>query len=126
VLGGGLNRRLVVVITWDESSSDTSNCIPTIVISPTTNHVQDPTPQTHCTLLRTIEDLLHLPALGCAGTHGHLRHRPAPATGHTHVEACRPANVDRLWDLRFPGEHGPTYGDGLRLREGHRPALSVP
>lgn len=58
--------KLVVVITWDESSSTTDNHIPTLVISPTTAHVEDLTAQTHCTMLRTIEDLLHLPALGCA------------------------------------------------------------
>jgi hypothetical protein len=55
-----------VIITWDESSSTKANHIPTLVISPSTQGVQDATPQTHCTSLRTIEDLLHLTPLGCA------------------------------------------------------------
>jgi phospholipase C len=58
--------KLVVIVTWDESSSHDDNHIPTIVISPTTTQVEDPTPQTHCTALRTIEDVLGLPPLGCA------------------------------------------------------------
>lgn len=58
--------RLVVIVTWDESSSKSVNHVPTLFISPTTTRIQDPTPQTHCTTLRTIEDLLHLPPLGCA------------------------------------------------------------
>jgi len=60
--------KLVVIVTWDESSSQDHNHIPTLIISPTTTHIQDATPQTHCTLLRTMDDLLALPPLGCAVT----------------------------------------------------------
>jgi hypothetical protein len=56
---------LTVIITWDEGS-DTDNHIPTLVISPTTGHRRDATAWTHCSTLRTVEDLLHLPAIGCA------------------------------------------------------------
>jgi len=70
--------RLTVIITWDESSSKTDNHIPTLVISPTTTRIQDPTPQTHCTTLRTVEDLLRLTPLGCAAA-------VAPATARFHL-----------------------------------------
>jgi phospholipase C len=56
---------LVVVITWDEGSEET-NHIPTLVISPTTKHVQYSTAATHCSTLRTVSDLLGVPPLGCA------------------------------------------------------------
>jgi hypothetical protein len=71
--------RLTVIVTWDESSSTSTNHIPTLVISPTTNAIQDPTPQTHCTTLRTMEDLLHLSPLGCAAG-------VAPATTRFHLQ----------------------------------------
>jgi hypothetical protein len=60
--------KLVVIITWDESSSDTDNHIPTIVVSPTTAGIEDSSRQSHCSTLRTVEDLLQLPAIGCAAT----------------------------------------------------------
>ena len=56
---------LTVIITWDEGSGS-SNHIPTIVVSPTTRGVEDATPRTHCSTLRTVADLLGLPPLGCA------------------------------------------------------------
>jgi phosphatidylinositol-3-phosphatase len=59
--------RLVIIITWDEGSA-TSNHIPTLVISPTTRAVSASGAYTHCSTLRTAEDILHLPALGCAQT----------------------------------------------------------
>jgi phosphatidylinositol-3-phosphatase len=59
--------RLVVIVTWDEGSA-TDNHIPTVLLSPTTRHVAAPGPYNHCSTLRTTEDLLHLPALGCAAT----------------------------------------------------------
>ena len=59
--------RLVVIVTWDEGS-DTDNHIPTLVVSPTTRHVAAPGHYDHCSTLRTTEDLLRLPALGCART----------------------------------------------------------
>lgn len=58
--------RLLVIITWDESSSDSDNHIPTLVISPGSTGRQVSQPLTHCSTLRTVEDLLRLPALGCA------------------------------------------------------------
>ncbi|WP_412740421.1 alkaline phosphatase family protein [Krasilnikovia sp. MM14-A1259] len=58
---------LVVIITWDEGS-DADNHIPTVVIAPGTSHVTADEAYTHCSTLRTVEDLLRLPALGCART----------------------------------------------------------
>jgi phosphatidylinositol-3-phosphatase len=57
--------RLVVLIVWDEGSA-TSNHIPAIVISPGTHHITSATNWTHCSILRTTEDLLGLSPLGCA------------------------------------------------------------
>lgn len=57
--------RLTVIITWDEGTG-TDNHIPTLVISPTTRHVIADQAFTHCSTLRTIEELLRLPLLGCA------------------------------------------------------------
>jgi hypothetical protein len=57
--------RLVVIITWDEGSS-TDNHIPTVVLSPTTRHVVAARHYNHCSTLRTTEDVLRLPPLGCA------------------------------------------------------------
>ena len=59
--------KLVVMITWDEGAA-TDNHIPMIVISPTTRHATARQPLTHCATVRTIEDLLNLPPLGCAAT----------------------------------------------------------
>jgi phosphatidylinositol-3-phosphatase len=57
--------RLAIIITWDEGTS-TDNHIPTLVISPTTRHTESDQAFTHCSTLRTIEELLRLPLLGCA------------------------------------------------------------
>lgn len=57
--------RLAVIIVWDEGTS-ADNHIPTLVISPTTRHVAAGQAFTHCSTLRTIEELLRLPLLGCA------------------------------------------------------------
>ena len=57
--------RLVVMITWDEGTGS-SNHIPAIVVSPTTAHVAAPGSYTHCSTLRTAEEVLRLPLLGCA------------------------------------------------------------
>jgi hypothetical protein len=62
-----LAGRLVILIVWDEGSA-TSNHIPALVISPGTRHVTSATPWTHCSTLRTTEELLGLPPLGCAAT----------------------------------------------------------
>jgi hypothetical protein len=59
--------RLVIIVTWDEGSS-ASNHIPTLVISPTTRHIAAAAPFTHCSTLRTVEDVLRLAPLGCART----------------------------------------------------------
>lgn len=54
---------LVVVITWDEGVSN--NHVPTIVVSPTTRPgTKVATGFDHYSLLRTTEELLHLPLLG--------------------------------------------------------------
>lgn len=57
--------RLVVIVTWDEGSA-TSNHIPTLVLSPSTRGVASRAPYDHCSTLRTTQDVLHLPPLGCA------------------------------------------------------------
>jgi hypothetical protein len=67
ILGGTDYRdgRLVVVIAWDEGTS-TDNHVPAIVISPKTSHLVSSIRFTHCSLLRTFEEVLGLPLLGCA------------------------------------------------------------
>jgi phosphatidylinositol-3-phosphatase len=60
-------RLVIIIIIWDEGSS-TSNHIPTLVISPSTRAVSSTATYTHCSTLRTAEDILHLTPLGCAGT----------------------------------------------------------
>nr|WP_238362241.1 alkaline phosphatase family protein [Actinopolymorpha pittospori] len=57
--------RLAVVVTWDEGSQST-NHIPTIVISPHTKQVSSSRAFTHCSLLRTTEEILGVSRLGCA------------------------------------------------------------
>ena len=57
--------RLIVIITWDEGTRS-SNHIPTIVVSPTTGRIVADEPFTHCSTLRTVEEVLGLPFLGCA------------------------------------------------------------
>jgi hypothetical protein len=58
----------VVFITWDEdnSCSDCTNHVPTIVISPTTHNVTSTTPFSHYSMLRTTEELLGLPLIAGA------------------------------------------------------------
>jgi phosphatidylinositol-3-phosphatase len=64
--------RLAVVITWDEGS-ETDNHVATLVLSPTTRQVASVLPYTHCSTLRTVEEILALPLLGCAATAPSLR-----------------------------------------------------
>jgi phosphatidylinositol-3-phosphatase len=64
--------RLVVIITWDEGTH-TDNHIPTILISPTTQGIQSATQYTHCSTLRTTEEILQLPLLGCAASAPSMR-----------------------------------------------------
>ena len=59
------SSRLVVIITWDEGSR-TDNHIPTLVISPTTTQLAPGNAFTHCSTLRTVEEILRLSLLGCA------------------------------------------------------------
>jgi hypothetical protein len=59
------NGKLVVIVTWDEGSKS-DNHIATLVIAPTTHQVKAATPWTHCSILRTTEEILRLPLLGCA------------------------------------------------------------
>ncbi|MBO0828640.1 MAG: hypothetical protein J2P24_12740 [Streptosporangiales bacterium] len=74
VLDGPDYRRgnLTVVVTWDEGGEE-SNHIPTLVISPHTKHVRSAARFTHCSLLRTMEELLALRLLGCAATAPSMR-----------------------------------------------------
>ena len=64
--------RLVVIITWDEGS-ETDNHIATIVLSPTTAAITSVQPYTHCSTLRTIEEILGLPLIGCAASARSMR-----------------------------------------------------
>jgi hypothetical protein len=57
--------RLVVIVTWDEGS-DEDNHIPTLVIHRNSLKRSVGTPFTLCSVLRTSEELLALPLLGCA------------------------------------------------------------
>jgi hypothetical protein len=57
----------VIIITWDEGSA-TDNHIPTLLIAPKTTMITSATAFTHCSTLRTTEDLLHLAPLGCAAS----------------------------------------------------------
>lgn len=64
--------RLVIFIVWDEGS-DASNHVPLIVLAAGAQDVVDPRPMTNCAVLRTTEELLGLPLLGCATTAVSLR-----------------------------------------------------
>jgi phosphatidylinositol-3-phosphatase len=64
--------RLAVIITWDEGSP-LDNHIPTLVLSTRTHSMTTNTPATHCSTLRTVEEILDLPLLGCAADAGSLR-----------------------------------------------------
>jgi hypothetical protein len=67
ILGGADYRagRLLIVITWDEGTG-TDNHIPTLFVSPSTHHVTADQAFTHCSTLRTIQEVLGLTLLGCA------------------------------------------------------------
>jgi hypothetical protein len=64
--------QLVVIITWDEGS-DASNHIPTLVMSASTHRIRTGTPWTHCSILRTVEEILRVPLLGCASNAASMR-----------------------------------------------------
>lgn len=59
--------RLLVVITWDEGSKS-SNHIPTVLVGRTISGKKPSTAYTHCSTLRTTEDILGLARIGCAAT----------------------------------------------------------
>jgi hypothetical protein len=63
--------RLLVIITWDEGTLS-DNHIPTLVLAPSADHLAVSEPLNHCSMLRLVEDTLHLPPLGCAAD------RPSP------------------------------------------------
>ena len=63
---------LAVIVTWDEGTHF-DNHIPTMVISPTTTAISSGTRWTHCSTLRTTEEILGLPLLGCASTAPSMR-----------------------------------------------------
>ena len=56
---------LVIFVVWDEGSRS-SNHVPLLVLSSSTVGVRDASPITNCSVLRTSEELLRLPLLGCA------------------------------------------------------------
>jgi hypothetical protein len=64
--------RLVVIITWDEGTS-VDNHIPTLIVAPGTRRIASSQPFTHCSTLRTTEEILRLPLLGCARTAASMR-----------------------------------------------------
>jgi phosphatidylinositol-3-phosphatase len=64
--------RLAVVITWDEGS-EMDNHVATLVISPTARAVSGWAPYTHCSTLRTVEEILGLSLLGFAARATSLR-----------------------------------------------------
>jgi hypothetical protein len=57
--------RLAVIVTWDEGSSS-DNHIPALVLSRWTRQVRAGERFDHCSTLRTVEEILRLPLLGCA------------------------------------------------------------
>ncbi len=57
--------RLLIFVTWDEGDS-ASNHIPFLMISPAISHKTITRPISQCTMLRTTQDVLRLPPLGCA------------------------------------------------------------
>ncbi len=60
---------LVLVITFDESDSSSTNQIPTVVLAPSVPRgLKVSAPLTHYSLLRTTEQILHLPFIGGART----------------------------------------------------------
>jgi hypothetical protein len=61
------SESLVLFITFDENDNDASNQVPAIVIAPSVpKGTRDGARFTHYSLLRTTEELLHLPVLGQA------------------------------------------------------------
>jgi phosphatidylinositol-3-phosphatase len=63
----------VIFLTWDEDDSGSGNHIPTIVISPTTNHVSSSTTFNHYSMLRATEEILGLPLVGGASSATSMR-----------------------------------------------------
>lgn len=57
--------KLAIFITWDEGNA-TNNHIPSLVVSPSTVKVRSAAHYTHCSVLRTVEEILALPLLNCA------------------------------------------------------------
>jgi phosphatidylinositol-3-phosphatase len=66
------NAQLLVIITWDEGST-TSNHIPTLILGKTIQGVTSAAAYNHCSTLRTAEELLKLPLIGCATTAASFR-----------------------------------------------------
>lgn len=64
--------RLVVIVTWDEGSP-TDNHIATLVVTGRTRGVRSTQAFTHCSTLRTVEEILALPLLGCAASATSMR-----------------------------------------------------
>ncbi len=64
--------RLAIVVTWDEGTKQ-DNHIPALVISPTTTGIALGTPVTQCALVRTMQEVLGVPPLGCAASAPSLR-----------------------------------------------------
>ncbi|MFL6100734.1 MAG: alkaline phosphatase family protein [Actinomycetales bacterium] len=59
--------RLLVIVTWDEGSKS-SNHIPTVLVGRSISAKKPGTAYSHCSTLRTTEDILGLPRIGCATT----------------------------------------------------------
>jgi phospholipase C len=65
-------RRLVIFIVWDEGTRS-DNHVPAIVVSPATQRIVSTMSWTHCAVLRTTEEILGLPLLGCAAESSSMR-----------------------------------------------------
>ena len=61
-----MTHNSLLVVTFDENSGGTVNQIPTLVVGEAIRPGSYPEPMNHYTLLRTLEDLYGLPALGNA------------------------------------------------------------
>ncbi|MCW2502551.1 MAG: phosphoesterase [Actinomycetia bacterium] len=64
--------KLAVFVVWDEGNA-TDNHIPALVISPSTAKVASSAHLTHCSVLRTVEEILGLSLLNCAASASPMR-----------------------------------------------------
>ncbi|MEO9170921.1 MAG: alkaline phosphatase family protein [Candidatus Baltobacteraceae bacterium] len=63
-----MTHNTLIVLTWDEDDGSLSNQIPTLFIGPMVKPGRYNALVTHYAVLRTLEDLYHLPAAGASAT----------------------------------------------------------